>query len=392
MKKRIVRYLKHLSLTVITCMFIFLIVGLFSGHIINYNKNNQIANLDNEGPYVFYLNDSLVNVNYIKGSEKKGFYLNQKNLSLDTVNYLKCSYPIDTTEFTFMLQSQFVTPKDIYNDGNKILAISDIESNYKTFRDFLINNKVIDSTLSWTFGKNHLVLVGDFIDRSYFSTQVLWFIYKLEQEAKKSGGNVHYILGNHEIMNMQGNHTYAKYKYKRVAAILGKKQFDFYSKNSFLGKWLASKNTLEMINGNLFVHAGIHPKIIETNLNITQINKRIRENYYIPYYSKKDGNKKNSILTSPTTAPYWYRGYFKNNLPQEEVDKSIEYFKAKTVIVGHTLQSKINRLYQGKIIAIDVKHPKDYYKHFPKLSSEALLIENNKYFRVFENGDLKELK
>ena len=51
----------------------------------------------------------------------------------------------------------------------------------------------------------------------------------------------------------------------------------------------------------------------------------------------------------------------------------------------------MNRLYNGKVIGIDVKHPKDYHKNWPKGESEGLLIEGNKYYRVFTNGDKKEI-
>ena len=78
-------------------------------------------------------------------------------------------------------------------------------------------------------------------------------------------------------------------------------------------------------------------------------------------------------------------------LTQEEVERGLDLFNAKTVIVGHTLQSKVNRQYNGKVIGRDVKHPKDYQKYWPKGQTEGLLIEGNKYYRVFNNGDKKEI-
>ena len=66
-------------------------------------------------------------------------------------------------------------------------------------------------------------------------------------------------------------------------------------------------------------------------------------------------------------------------------------FNAKSVVVGHTLQSKVNKLYEGKVIAIDVHHPKDYQKHWPNKQSEGLLIKDDTYYRVFANGDKEEL-
>lgn len=392
MRKRIFRYLKHILLTILIGILLFIIIGFLTGNSLRHSRNDLANNWNNEGPFVFYENDSLLSINYIKGDRDNGFEIEEITSKEDSLIKLKCYYPLDSTSFNFIANTNIEIPKSTYSDSRKILAISDIESNYGTFRDFLINSKVIDQELNWTFGKNHLVLVGDFIDRSYFTTQVLWFIYKLEQEAKLKGGNVHYILGNHEIMNMQGDHRYAKSKYNYVASILGKKQFEFYDKNSFLGRWLESKNTIELINGNLFVHGGVSPELEKVELGIEELNKLIRENYYISYFSKKNGDRKQELLTSTKTSPYWYRGYFKGDLRQEEVEKGLNKFNAKVVVVGHTVQSKVNRSYNGKVIGIDVKHPQDSYKYFPNRESEGLMIDNGKYYRVFANGEMEEMK
>lgn len=392
MKKRIIRYLKHILSTILISVLLFIIIGLLSGTSLKYNRNHLADNWNNEGPYIFFENDSLISINYIKGDNKIGFTLNKNYIKSDSLVPLKCYYPLDSSSFNFTLNTKFKVPKSRYSDNNKIIAISDIESNFKTFRDFLINNKVIDHNLNWIFGENHLVLLGDFIDRSYFSTQVLWFIYKLEQEAKSKGGNVHYILGNHEIMNMQGDHRYAKLKYNNIASILGKKQFELYSTNSIIGSWLQSKNTIEVINGNLFTHGGIYPALAQTDLSIKSLNEITRKNYYKPYFNKKNQNQTVGLLTSPKTSPYWYRGYFKNELSLEEIEMSLHRYNAKTVIVGHTIQPKVNRSYNGKVIGIDVKHPADDYKYLPKVQSEGLMIDNGSYYRVFANGEIESLK
>jgi len=48
------------------------------------------------------------------------------------------------------------------------------------------------------------------MDRGNDVMPVLWMIYKLENEAIIKGGRVHFILGNHEGMNIQGNENYAQ--------------------------------------------------------------------------------------------------------------------------------------------------------------------------------------
>ena len=141
----------------------------------------------------------------------------------------------------------------------KLIAISDIEGNFNGFSSFLKSNKIVDSNYNWTFNNGHLVLVGDFVDRGKNVVQVLWLIYKLEKQAKENGGKVHFILGNHEIMNFQGNGGYNQKKYIKAGQVISQKneweraiQF-MYSNQTELGNWLRKKNVIEKIGGYIFV-------------------------------------------------------------------------------------------------------------------------------------------
>lgn len=390
MKKRILRYLKHIFGTI----SILLIVGVITLVSLNgsfeYGTNPLNINLENEGPYVFYETDSTLNVNYIKGNKTDGFYLDQSEYAISEAVRVNCYFPLDNSSFKFSLKSNFEIPSSTYLDNEPILAVSDIESGYKTFRDFLINSKVIDTNLNWIFGKGHLVLLGDFMDRGFSTTQVLWFIYKLEQDAKKQGGHVHFIIGNHELYNLQGKFKSASYKYSGVASILGKQQHNLYDKNSFIGKWMTSKNTLELINGHLFAHGGIHPDFANYNITIDEVNQINRANYRKAYFPKPEETVEH-LITSSRKGISWYRGYFNEDLSQEDVEKGIDKFNAKAVVVGHTLQRGVTKLFNGKVFAIDVKHPKDYSKHWPFKKSEGLLIKKGKYYQVLANGEQKQL-
>jgi calcineurin-like phosphoesterase family protein len=376
--------LKHFLITFSILFLLIVAFGIYHGAEAHFNEDRLAYKLDKEGPHIFFEDNQIV-VNYVRGSKPEGFYNDQTIYPLDNNIPAKAHFALEQQNIDFEVSASIETPSSVYTDNNPILAISDIESAYKTFRDFLIANGVIDEALNWTFGKGHLVLVGDLVDRGNSVTQVLWFIYKMEQDAKKHGGNVHFIIGNHEIKNMQSNFYSASEKYLYVAAIIGKTQSELYSDKSFLGRWMASKNTVERINGNLFVHGGIHPKISEFDYTLDEINQIVRNNYRKPYFTKRDsGNEE--FLVSSKTGPSWYRGYFKDNLSQEEVEKGLDKFAAKAVVVGHTLQWSVKKLYQGKVFAIDVKHPNDYKSHFPPRSSEGLLIEADNFYRLLSDG------
>ncbi len=382
--------MKHIVITLLILGTTAVLFGLYHGASLHYGDNPLMMDWDKEGPYVFYKNDSTVTVNYIKGNQSNGYAVEKKDYAVNTTIPASCYFPLDLTSFEFFINTNYKRPASTYTDNNNILAISDIESSFKTFRDFLIQNKVIDVNLNWIFGKGHLVLVGDFVDRGFSATQVLWFIYKLEQDAVSKGGVVHFILGNHELKNMQGNYESASPKYFHVAAILQKQQTQLYDSTSVIGKWMASKNAIELINGTLFTHGGLHPGLLEHQLSLEKINMIISNNYYKPYYPKAEKTIE-QLLTSTNTGICWYRGYFKDNLSQDDVERGLKQFNAKSIVVGHTLQTRVKERYNGKVIGIDVKHPKDYSKNFPSKKSEGLLIEDGKYYRILYNGQKEEI-
>ncbi|PWK47855.1 metallophosphoesterase [Pleionea mediterranea] len=384
MLKTVLHNLKHFFITLTIMLFILVAFGIYIGATAHLIEDPLAYKLDREGPHVFFDQDHLV-INTLRGSQDDGFYIDQIKSPLSETVTSTVYFPKDDTEFTIELDSNIQSPPTVYNDNHPIIAISDIESGYKSFRDFLISNKVIDDQLNWIFNKGHLVLVGDFVDRGASTTQVLWFIYRLEKEAIKHGGKVHFILGNHEIKALQGNYKDASPKYFYIASILGKHQYQLFGQNSFIGRWMNSKNTMEVINGNLFVHGGIHPDLGNINDSIDSINQIVRDNYREVYYTKP-GDNDNAFLTSTTTGPSWYRGYFKDDLSHDDIKQGLKPFNANSVVVGHTIQWNVSKLYDGLVYAIDVSHPKDYLTSFPPRSSEGLLIDSNKYYRLTDDG------
>lgn len=384
-RTRTLRYFKHLLGTILFFLLGAIITVVSMNGTFDYNQNSLGLDLNDEGPYVFFETDSTLSVNHIKGNKTDGFFLASNRYHVNDTIKTSCYFRLDNSSFDLQLAPKFEVPKSIYDDGEPILAISDIESGYKTFRDYLINNEVIDSNLNWIFGKGHLVLVGDFVDRGKSTTQVLWFIYKLEQDAKKHGGKVHFIIGNHELYVMQGKFKSSSFKYNGVASILGRQQHHLYDNESFIGRWMASKNAIELINGTLFTHGGIHPDILKYEVTLDEINQTIRENYRKPYFPKPAKNSEQLILSN-RKGICWFRGYFKNSVSQQEVEKSLNKFNANAIVVGHTPQWTVKSLYDGKVFAIDVKHPKDYINNWPKKKSEGLLIVDGTFQRLLKNG------
>lgn len=237
--------------------------------------------------------------------------------------------------------------------ANKIAAISDIHGQYDLCLDLFKANGIISDDLEWSFGDGHLVVVGDIFDRGPKVTEMLWFFVKLEQQAKAAGGRVHILLGNHEIMIMHGEMGYLNPKYRYTCGALKKRYDELFTKDTFLGKWLASKNITVTINDILFVHGGISRKFISQDISIKELNKK--------YKSKLVKYDQNRILADTTLAtlyledgPLWYRGYANTeSFTEEEADYILKNIGRKHIVVGHTSSPQVISLFNNKVLLID---------------------------------------
>jgi len=194
--------LKHFCLTSALLLVLALGLAVMFSVDIDYGDDRRAYKVGGEGPHVFMAGDQM-QLNFIRGDGETGFYLEQQSQPVTATVQTQVYFPLEDNQFALTIHGSspdrapdgsFIPPPLRYQDNEPILAISDIESAYKTLRDFLQAHRVIDAKLNWTFGKGHLVLLGDMTDRGPSTTQVLWLIYQLEQAARAQGGTVHYIL------------------------------------------------------------------------------------------------------------------------------------------------------------------------------------------------------
>ncbi len=325
----------------------------------------------------------------IRGTNSDGFAVD--TVVLDSAQrVIRVDFPADSSAFDVLIRPAAVPPPSVYSDSAPIVAISDIESGLGALRDFLVSHQIADRDFNWRFGRGHLVFVGDFVDRGASTTQVLWAAYKLEGSAREAGGHVHFVIGNHEIKNLQGNFQTANEKYFHIAGMLGKRQDELFSDSAVLGQWLASKNVVEVINQVAFVHGGLHPALARWTSSVQDLNDIVRAGYRQPWFTPRRETAA-SFLRSNNTGPAWYRGYFKDKLTAAAVDSGLQLVGARHVVVGHTLQGRVNVRHNGRVIAIDVPHRKDYLTSFPPRFSEGVMVRDGTFSRLLENGQSRPL-
>jgi hypothetical protein len=339
---------------------------------------NSIEQFDSlycsDGPIIVYENDRINS--YGVRTNDNGFSVYKKSISssADLICY------IDETlqSFSFKLKDNIKTEKSVYEMPDKMFIISDIEGNFKGFQSILIGAGVIDAGFKWTFGSGHLVFVGDMFDRSPNVTECLWLLYKLESEAEMQGGKIHFILGNHEVMNMKKDFRYVRQKYFINADSLKLDYSKWYAANTELGRWLRSKNCIEKIGDIVFVHGGISKDFPYAEKSLDEINDSFRSR--LDMELTKEENRKDIFIGRDS--PIWYRGIADGKMEQSELDNILIAFGAKKMVIGHTIFDEIKYLYDGKVIAVDLEHRQNTEKGF----MNGLIYENNEFYVVDNNG------
>ena len=328
-----------------------------------------------DGPYVYFDTTSAKTVI---------LSVDQRNrIRIDSLETMPDELFVQTPgnkSFRVPLREPAEEKESVYDNTDRIFAISDIEGNFEEFVSSLQANGVIDDGFNWTFGQDHLVLLGDFLDRGNNVTPLLWLIYKLEHEAEQAGGKVHYLLGNHELMNIWGDFRFVNSRYKILAYKSGLDMRRFYCGQSHLGAWLRTKNVVEKIGDILFVHAGISDSLIQLDLDIPMINEIARHSIDVPDTALSEA----AIRILYDYGVLWYRGYIREGMdyekaPTESVDEVLAYFDAEHIIVGHSIVGDISQDYGGKIIRIDVDH-----YHNP---SCGILITPDAIYKAMEDGE-----
>ncbi|MBU2224388.1 MAG: metallophosphoesterase, partial [Gammaproteobacteria bacterium] len=296
-----------------------------------------------DGPYVFFGQQQQIDAQWVCDGEKRQLQQHQSAVLEPLCGFSKRlqirhrAEPLPQVKFT----------------AQKLAALSDIHGQLDLMQNLLRQHGIIDHQQNWSFGDGHLVIAGDVMDRGPAVTEILWFLYQLEQQAIAAGGQLHLLLGNHETMVLAGDLRYLNEKYRQVEAILGLSYQQLYSADSVLGDWLRSRPVLVQVNDSVFVHAGLHPDYLALGMTMTEVNE---------YYRASLGMDKATLKQQPvldflygSLGPVWYRGYFREKaaIRSGELEQLLQQLHAKRVIVGHTSMDAIYLHQGGQVISLD---------------------------------------
>jgi Calcineurin-like phosphoesterase len=322
----------------------------------------------------------------------------------------------------FSWVAALAAPPDAWSGVERIVAVGDAHGDFDGFTEVLRSAGVIDKRNRWAAGRTHLVQTGDVLDRGPDSRKIMDLLMDLEKQARRAGGEVHALIGNHEAMNLYGDLRYvspgeyaafkaansqeirdafyrqhleerkqipgagapgASYRKKwETERPLGffEHRLNFGPKGEY-GKWILGHNAVVKIDDSVFVHAGIGPKYAART--IAELNGQIRGE--LEDFTRLEGG-----AAMDEDGPLWYRGLAAGEEPglEAHVDEVLKNLGVRRIVIGHTQTSDgITARFGGKVILIDVK----ISKYFDGAGRNAsLLIEGGKLYAI-DNGTKNEL-
>ena len=314
--------------------------------------------------------------------------------------------------------------QDSWEGVERVVAIGDIHGDYEQFVAVLRSASLIDSQESWSGGKTHLVQTGDVLDRGPDSRKVMDLLMKLEKEARRAGGWVHCLIGNHEAMNVYGDLRYvsagefAAFRdrnsekareelYKQDQEQIKSSSppdkvpvFDDAFQRKWeaehplgyaehrrelgptgkYGKWIRSHNAVVKIGNTLFLHGGIGPKYVD--LKLQMINEHVRDEL-------EDFTKLRGGIVMDSEGPLWYRGLAQGDETELDAHLSavLKTHQAERIVVGHTpTEGAVVPRFGGKVVLIDVALSRVFD---PRTRMACLVIENSKPYALHRGVKLE---
>jgi hypothetical protein len=280
------------------------------------------------------------------------------------------------------------SPRYARPSPERLVAIGDLHGDLDATRRALRLAGAIDEKDDWVGGNLVLVQTGDEIDRGDDDRKVIDLFERWKVEAKKTGGEVLALAGNHELMNASLDFRYvtpgalASFEDMLTSEPVSPRLVTIDERSrgraaAFLpggryARLIAERPLIVKVGDSVFVHGGVLPKHVRYGTD--RINDEVRDWLL--------GNRADlpSIVTSED-GPVWTRMY--SAAPGREecstLQEALTSMGAKRMVVGHTVQrAGISSACDGHVWRIDTGLSKHYGGKLEVLDirSEAVTVRH----------------
>jgi hypothetical protein len=243
---------------------------------------------------------------------------------------------------------------------DSVVVLSDIEGNSEFLDAALRRLGIMDTAGAWTFGRGHLVMLGDNVDRGRDVFPVLWRLHELSRQAQLAGGAAHVVLGNHEQYLLRGNVSRANAEQLYATQQLGG-QTRSVARGTVLGDWLRMLPVMLRLGDVVFVHGGVSAAHARMSADPAHVNAAMRAYWATDTTAATPSPDREAVLG--LTGVTQYRGYMmpvESQYPlasKAEMDSVLSLLNARMVVVAHTPVDSVHALHGGRVWAVDVNEP-----------------------------------
>ncbi|MEM1413151.1 MAG: metallophosphoesterase [Pseudomonadota bacterium] len=328
----------------------------------------------------------------------------------------------------FAAQGVFAKAKEVapheWEGAERVVVLGDVHGDYNQYMKALEASGLVDGRGRWDAGETHFVQLGDIPDRGPDTRKVMDHLKKLAKEARRKGGRVHVLIGNHDAMMLYGDLRYVtageyeafvdrnsernrEAQWNHHLATLEARDPDAFAamdQDAFREEWEADyplgwvehrqawqpsgdygEQVLEnpvllRIDDTLFVHAGLSGKYCD--LSFEEMTDRAHDEL-TNYDYETIG------MIEDEYGPLWYRGLAGDSETRRSamVDAILERYGAKRIVVGHSpTQGVVWPRFDGKVILNDVGMSAHYGGHFGYLE-----LVDGKVIAHYDAGNALEL-
>ena len=273
-----------------------------------------------------------------------------------------------------MLLSLFFLPTTVNaapSTSKTIVAVGDLHADLSSAKKAFSIAGITDSTGKWIVQDTIVVQTGDLTDRGPDGQPLLEWIRALETQAPAHNSEFIVLLGNHEVMNVQGDWRYVSQADIQSFGGLEKRKAAFTIGGEW-SQWLSTKDAVLQLGDTIFVHGGVSRQFAKPAETLSE---------EVRLAMLGVGDRK--ILGEK--GPLWYRGYWKQteSMACEEAQFVLSKLGATRMVMGHTTQrdGQIHSRCDGTLFAIDTGISR-HYGEYPS----ALRLTGNKVEALYESG------
>lgn len=241
----------------------------------------------------------------------------------------------------------------IFPKKDRLLVVGDVHGDLGRLVELLKANTIINEQFQWVAEPKDtwVIQLGDQIDskmrapegtpstwETTADVQVVFLMRNLDKEARRHGGRVISLLGNHEILNVLGDMSYVSTRSLNLLGGPTNRAATFQS-GGYMAKVLSDRPVVVKIGSYVFCHAGILPAHLQMVNNDISIMNRLMQKFLLDGASSMHPAEIRAFqeLFVDGEGILWTRAALTEDYRNNVLPDVLRKLDAKALCVGHNV-------------------------------------------------------